>query len=54
LYLSGLNEVEKKWVKDGIQISTSAANGVLSGILRIKEHSWGVLRFRVASGSEIR
>jgi hypothetical protein len=37
--LGGLNEVEGKWVKDGIQISASAANGgTLSGTLRIKKH----------------
>jgi hypothetical protein len=36
--LGGLNEVEGKWVKDGIHISASAANGgTLSGILRLKK-----------------
>ncbi|HEV3385095.1 MAG TPA: hypothetical protein VG097_09775, partial [Gemmata sp.] len=37
--LGGLNEVEGRWVKDGIQISATAANGgTLSGILRFKKH----------------
>jgi len=36
--LGGLNEVEGKWVKDGIQISASAANGgILSGTLQLKK-----------------
>ncbi|HEV3438789.1 MAG TPA: hypothetical protein VG122_15595 [Gemmata sp.] len=36
--LGGLNEVEGKWVKDGIQISASAANGgTLSGTLQLKK-----------------